>query len=361
MARSDQFTVGIDFGTLSGRAVVVRVSDGAEVGSAVHDYAHGVLDTRLAAGAVTAPAGLGAAGAERLPSTCSPTPYPRRCASPGSTRPGASASRPTSPPARCCRCWRTGRRCASCPSTPTGRTPTSSSGSTTPPRPRPIGSTSSRTRGGESWIGRYGGLISSEWEFAKGLQLLEEDPELYARDGPLRRGGGLDRLAAHAAATSATRAPPATRASTRTARYPDRDFLAALNPGFAGFAEDKLAARDRPARRRGGAAHREAAALTGLPVGIAVAVGNVDAHVTAPAARATEPGQMVAIMGTSTCHVMSHDAPGRGAGHVRGRRRRHRGRQLGLRSRPERGRGHLRLVHAHLGARGVRRGGGRGR
>ncbi|MFC6257326.1 FGGY-family carbohydrate kinase, partial [Kocuria oceani] len=44
---------------------------------------------------------------------------------------------------------------------------------------------------------------------------------------------------------------------------------------------------------------------TGLPAGIAVAVGNVDAHVCAPAARATDPGQMVAIMGTSTCHVMS--------------------------------------------------------
>jgi L-ribulokinase len=42
-----------------------------------------------------------------------------------------------------------------------------------------------------------------------------------------------------------------------------------------------------------------------LPEGIAVAVGNVDAHVTAPAARAVEPGQMLAIMGTSTCHVMN--------------------------------------------------------
>jgi L-ribulokinase len=36
-------------------------------------------------------------------------------------------------------------------------------------------------------------------------------------------------------------------------------------------------------------------------------VGNVDAHVTAPAAAAVEPGQMVAIMDTSTCHVMSSD------------------------------------------------------
>jgi L-ribulokinase len=34
-------------------------------------------------------------------------------------------------------------------------------------------------------------------------------------------------------------------------------------------------------------------------------VGNVDAHVTPPAADAIAPGQMVAIMGTSTCHVMN--------------------------------------------------------
>jgi L-ribulokinase len=50
-----------------------------------------------------------------------------------------------------------------------------------------------------------------------------------------------------------------------------------------------------------------AACWTGLPAGIAVCTGNVDAHVTAPAAQAIEPGQMVAIMGTSTCHVMSSD------------------------------------------------------
>jgi L-ribulokinase len=32
----------------------------------------------------------------------------------------------------------------------------------------------------EAWLPRYGGLISSEWEFAKALQVLEEDPEVYA-------------------------------------------------------------------------------------------------------------------------------------------------------------------------------------
>ena len=39
--------VGVDFGTLSGRALVVRVEDGAELGSAVHAYTHGVVDERL--------------------------------------------------------------------------------------------------------------------------------------------------------------------------------------------------------------------------------------------------------------------------------------------------------------------------
>ena len=78
--------------------------------------------------------------------------------------------------------------------------------------------------------------------------------------------------------------------------------------------------RDRRARRRAPAASPpRPPAWTGLPEGIAVAVGNVDAHVTAPAARAVEPGSMVAIMGTSTCHVMNGDVLRRGAGHVRRR------------------------------------------
>jgi len=49
LQESDPVTVGVDFGTLSGRAVVVRVSDGEELGSAVCDYPHSVLDRSLPA------------------------------------------------------------------------------------------------------------------------------------------------------------------------------------------------------------------------------------------------------------------------------------------------------------------------
>ncbi|WP_219419533.1 ribulokinase, partial [Pseudonocardia nigra] len=93
-------------------------------------------------------------------------------------------------------------------------------------------------------------------------------------------------------------------------RYPSPEYLAALDPRFATFVTDKL---EHPIGELGGCAGgltAQAAAWTGLPEGIAVAVGNVDAHVTVPAAQAVEPGQMVAIMGTSTCHVMVSDRLG---------------------------------------------------
>src|SRR4029077_10985202 len=43
----ESFVVGFDFGPLSGRALVVRASDGEELGSAVSEYAHGVIDVVL--------------------------------------------------------------------------------------------------------------------------------------------------------------------------------------------------------------------------------------------------------------------------------------------------------------------------
>jgi len=48
--RRDAVVIGVDYGTLSGRAVVIRVSDGEALGSAVHEYPHGVLDSELPTG-----------------------------------------------------------------------------------------------------------------------------------------------------------------------------------------------------------------------------------------------------------------------------------------------------------------------
>ena len=245
----DAVVIGVDFGTLSGRAVVVRVSRRrrARLRGATTTRTR-VLDRDAARHAAHRCRPTGPCRCPRTTSTCCATPCRPPSRTPGSTRPRSSASPPTSPPARWCRRPPTAPRCASSRVRRPTRTPTSSSGGTTPPRRRPTGSTSSPRKRGEAWLARYGGLISSEWEFAKGLQLLEEAPRGLRRDGALGRGGRLDRLAAVRQLRAQRLHAPATRASARTARYPTRDFLAALNPGFADFVDDKLDAPDRPAR-----------------------------------------------------------------------------------------------------------------
>lgn len=45
----EKYVCGIDYGTLSGRAIIVRVSDGKEMGTAVHEYRHAVMDRVLSA------------------------------------------------------------------------------------------------------------------------------------------------------------------------------------------------------------------------------------------------------------------------------------------------------------------------
>jgi L-ribulokinase len=49
------------------------------------------------------------------------------------------------------------------------------------------------------------------------------------------------------------------------------------------------------------------AQLMGLRAGTAVAVANVDAHVSVPACKVTQPGTWVSVMGTSSCDLLLSD------------------------------------------------------
>ena len=310
---SEDYVIGVDYGTLSGRAVVVRVRDGKELGSGVFDYPHAVVsdalpeDTAGAAGETTArlagewalqvpndyrdvlrnavPAAIADAGID--PATvvgiatdftaCTMVPA-KAGGTPLNEVPGF-ADRPHA----YVKLWR--HHAA---------------------QPQADRINQLAAERGEDWLPRYGGLISSEWEFAKGLQLLEEDPEAYAAmDHWVEAADWIVwQLCGRYVRNACT---AGYKGIYQDGHYPSEDFLAALNPQFKDFVSAKL---EHTIGRLGDAAGHltaEAAGWTGLPEGIAVAVGNVDAHVTAPAARAVDPGQLVAIMGTSTCHVMNGD------------------------------------------------------
>ena len=119
---TESHVIGVDFGTLSGRAVVVRVSDGAELGGAVHEYPHAVLEVALPTGEPLPPD-----WALQVPSDyveVLKTAVPKAVAASGVAADDIVASPRTSPPAPCCRRLLTGPRCASCRSSLIGHTRT---------------------------------------------------------------------------------------------------------------------------------------------------------------------------------------------------------------------------------------------
>ena len=96
--------------------------------------------------------------------------------------------------------------------------------------------------------------------------------------------------------------------------FPSREYFAALHPDFADVVDTKMSRDIVPLGAKAGGLTEQAAAWMGLKPGTAVAVANVDAHATVPAAQATDPGVMTIIMGTSNCHMVlaeeRKEAPG---------------------------------------------------
>jgi L-ribulokinase len=310
---NEHYVIGVDYGTLSGRAVVVRVRDGKELGSGVFDYPHAVITEALPADLADVPDGTVA----RLRGDWAlqvPQDYREvlRHAVPAAVRdagidPAAVVGIATDFTA-----------CTMVPVKADGTPLNELPGFGNRPhayvklwRHHAAQAQADRINAlaaerGENWLARYGGLISSEWEFAKGLQLLEEDPEVYAEmDHWVEAADWIVwQLCGNYVRNACT---AGYKGIYQDGAYPSEEFLAALNPDFADFVGSKLEHAIGRLGDAAGSLTAEAAGWTGLREGIAVAVGNVDAHVTAPAARAVEPGQLVAIMGTSTCHVMNAD------------------------------------------------------
>jgi L-ribulokinase len=157
---------------------------------------------------------------------------------------------------------------------------------------------------GESWLKRYGGKYSSEWFFSKLLQVLQEAPHIYdATDIYIESADWV--IWQLTGVLTRNTCTAGYKMLVQDGQYPSPDFFGALDPRFRNVIAEKVGGPLAPLAGKAGALTEAMAAQLGLPAGIAVAVANVDAHVTAPAVKATQPGVMTMIMGTSTCHIMS--------------------------------------------------------
>ncbi|MFJ1792993.1 ribulokinase [Kitasatospora griseola] len=300
------YVVGVDFGTLSGRAVVVRTRDGEELGTAVHAYPHAVVEDRLP--------GTG----RRLPPDWA-LQHPEDWREVLRTAVPAALAAAGVDPARVIGIATDFTACTVLPTLADGTPLAELPAWAERPHAWPKLWKHHAAQGqadrinalaharGEKWIHRYGGKISAEWQYAKALQVLEEDPEVYAACA--RWIEAADWIVWQlTGAESRNTCTAGYKGIHQDGGYPSEEYLAALHPGFADFARSKLEHPLAPLGSRVGSLTAEAAARTGLPEGIAVAAGNVDAHVAAPAAQAVDNGKLLAIMGTSTCHVVNGPA-----------------------------------------------------
>ncbi len=160
---------------------------------------------------------------------------------------------------------------------------------------------------GERWLDRYGRRTSSEWFFAKALQILDEAPAIYSRADRLIEAADwvVWQLTGVETRNSCTAGYKALW--SKQEGFPDRSFFESLAAGFADVIDEKMSRQISSPGERAGVVSSDAAALTGLVPGTPVAVANVDAHVSVPAATVVTPGSLVAVMGTSTCHLALAD------------------------------------------------------
>ncbi len=298
-----RYALGLDFGTESGRALLVDVADGREVATAVHAYPHGVIDEALpgtgrrlepdwalqdpddywACLEVVVPEVLRLAGASPADVIGIGVDF-TACTLVPTTADGIPLSRDPDmrrQPHAWTKLWK--------------------HHGAQPEAERINALAAARN---ESFLTRYGGKTSSEWLFAKAWQVLDEAPEIYAQTECFIEAG--DWLVWQ---LTGDRVRSACQAGykglwSRADGYPSSAFLSALDSRLETLVDDKLPGEVLPVGARAGVLTGEAALRLGLRAGIPVAVSIIDAHAAVPAAGVAAPGKMLVILGTSGCHLV---------------------------------------------------------
>ena len=297
-----KYSIGVDFGTLSGRAVLVNVENGEEVAVSVFEYPHGVMDEKLPDGTTlgvdwalqhpddylevfrnTIPEVMRQAGitADEVIgvgtdfTACTMLPVT------GDGTPLCFIEKYSSHPNAWIKLWK--HHAAQ-------------------DEANKLNAIAEKR--GEKFLKRYGGKISSEWLIPKIWQTADEDPEIYDAASKFIEAADwvIWQLTGREMRNTCTAGYKAIW--HKNDGYPSGDFFKALHPKMENLVDDKLSRQLYPVGTKAGTITAAAARLTGLREGTAVAVGNVDAHVSIPAVGITSPGKMLAIIGTSTCHMM---------------------------------------------------------
>ncbi|MBQ3127015.1 MAG: ribulokinase [Clostridia bacterium] len=296
---SAKYTIGIDFGTLSGRAVLVEVASGREVADCVMDYPHAVIDSVLPGTDLVLPPDFALQHPQDYLDVLA-TVIPGVLVKAGIDKHDVIA---------------VGIDFTSCTliSTLADGTPLCflDEYKANPhayvklwkhhaAQPYANRLNAIAAERGEAFLSRYGGKISSEWFFPKVWELLDCAPELYDRAACLMESGDwltwqLCGVRTHGYTSTGYKA-----IYDKDHGFPDIDFFTALDPRLANVF-DKFNAPIVEAGTRVGVVTEEAAERFGLAAGTIVAGATTDGHVAGPALGCCHAGDLFAVLGTSAC------------------------------------------------------------
>ena len=298
-----RYVIGTDYGTLSGRTVLVDADTGVELAEAVLEYPHGVMDEVLPSGKklpasyalqhpadylevlkATVPAVLKQAGVNAADvvgfgidfTACTVLPVDENAI------PLCMKEEYAENPHAYVKLWK--HHAAQ-------------------PQADEINALAGER--GEAWLPIYGGKISCEWALPKILQVLREAPEVYENTARfIEAGDWMSRMLTGEETHSAVFAGYKGLWNAETG-YPSNDFMKALDQGLDGIVGTKLSEKVLGMDQIAGRINEAGAALTGLAVGTPVALPMIDAHAAMPALNITGDGDLMLIEGTSACHILN--------------------------------------------------------
>lgn len=297
-----KYTIGVDYGTLSGRAVLVNVKTGEEVASSVYEYPHGVMDSELPSGKK-----LGKDWALEHPMDYLEVLYntiPAVIKESGISGDDVIGIGTDFTACTIVACKKDGTPLCFLPEYKDEPHAYVKLWKHHAAQKYANKLNEIAEERNENWLLNYGGKISSEWAIPKIWQVLDEAPEIYdATDRYIEAADWIIwQLCGRETRNSCTAGYK--EIWNKKNGFPSDDFFKALDPRLEHVVDDKLSRDITPLGQCAGCLTEEMAEKLGLNTNVAVAVGNVDAHVCVPAVGIDAPGKMLAIMGTSTCHIM---------------------------------------------------------
>ncbi|WP_153730478.1 ribulokinase [Sporosarcina obsidiansis] len=157
---------------------------------------------------------------------------------------------------------------------------------------------------GEEWIKRYGGKVSAEWMLPKVAEIAEDAPEIFNETELFMEAS--DWIVAQLTGVLVRNSCAAGYKGCwhKQEGYLSNEWLMEVHPLLDRVYEDQLRGEVVPVGRKAGSLQSEMAQLLGLSEGTAISVGMIDAHAALPGLGVKGPGEMVVVMGTSTCHLI---------------------------------------------------------